>query len=64
VSRGPKAHPWRTLTEAALAYAAANTETEFRRAGWRLAAAARRFRDEPSPVGRPRGEAAGEGAGR
>jgi hypothetical protein len=50
----PRAHPWQTLIEAALAYAAAETEDEFRRAAWRLAKAAKRYRDEPRGAGRPR----------
>lgn len=58
---GPKPHPWRTLTEAALAYAAAQTEDEYRRASMRLLQAARRYRDEPRPVGRPP-EATGDAA--
>jgi hypothetical protein len=47
------AHPWRVLTDAALAYAAATTEQEFERASMRLLQAARRYRDEPRPNGRP-----------
>ena len=50
---GRKPHPWRTLTEAAIAYAQAETEQEFRRAASRLRDAARRWHDEPRKRGRP-----------
>ncbi len=50
---GLQAHPWRTLTEAALAYADAETEEQLQRARWRLAKAAIRFRNEQRPRGRP-----------
>ncbi len=55
---GRRPHPWRTLTEAAVAYANAETEEEYARAGWRLRSAAIRFRDERAPQGRPVGAAA------
>jgi hypothetical protein len=53
VKSGRKPHPWRVLTEAALAYAGAETEEEHRRAEYRLRDAARRWRDERAPRGRP-----------
>lgn len=53
---GRKPHPWRVLTEAALAWANAETEDEARRAEHRLRSAARRWRDERAPRGRPRNE--------
>jgi hypothetical protein len=54
VSRpGPKPHPWRSLVDAALAFAAAETDDEFRRASWRLAKAAVRYRKTPRHAGRP-----------
>jgi hypothetical protein len=56
---GPKPHPWQTLVAAALAFAAAETETEYRRASWRLIKAAERYRDERAPRGRPACEAKG-----
>lgn len=46
-------YPWHALTEAALAYALAETEQEFTRATHRLISAAKRYRDDPRPAGRP-----------
>lgn len=54
-------YPWHALTEAALAYAAAETETEFRRATFRLISAAKRYRDDARSQGRPRAAANAEG---
>lgn len=58
---GRKPHPWRVLTEAAIAYVHAETEDELRRAEYRLRDAARRWRDERAPRGRP-SESEGMGA--
>jgi hypothetical protein len=56
---GPKPHPWHVLSEAALAFANADTEVEIRRASWRLAKAAVRYRDERAPRGRPSADPCG-----
>ena len=40
--------PWALLTEAALAYAAAETEKELELAEWRLRYAAKHYRDDPN----------------
>jgi hypothetical protein len=53
---GPKPHPWRSLVDAALAFAAAETDDEFRRASWRLAKAAVRYRKTPRRSERPASE--------
>jgi hypothetical protein len=58
-------HPWHVLTEAAIAYANAETATELRLAEYRLRSAARRWRDGPRVRGRPAEPRAvsGEGVG-
>jgi hypothetical protein len=56
-------HPWHVLTEAAIAYANAETADELQRAEDRLRSAARRWRDGPRVRGRPAASvrAGGEG---
>jgi hypothetical protein len=61
---GRKPHPWRTLTEAAIAYAEAGTDEEYRKASMRLLSAAKRYRDEPKHIGRPASGASSHGEGR
>lgn len=53
---GPRAHPARTLADAAILYAA-DLEVcgKITKRGWdRLAKAALRYRADPKPLGRPR----------
>jgi ketosteroid isomerase-like protein len=56
-------YPWHALTEAALAYAAAESEREFTRATHRLISAAKRYRDDPRKPGRPAASLDTEGRG-
>lgn len=44
--------PWVLLTEAAIAYADAETEKDFELAEYRLRYAAKHYRDKPGPQGR------------
>lgn len=46
--------PWTLLTEAALAYADAESDEDVRKAADRLRLAAKRYAEAPRPVGRPR----------
>ena len=56
---GPKPQPWRTLADAAILFAASleagDRGAELARAKARLRSAARRYRRDPKPLGRPAG---------
>ena len=51
--------PWQLLTDAALAYAAAETDKDYELASYRLRYAAQNYRENPGPQARKGNGAAG-----